>query len=128
MVGARGPAGGAVEPLMPTASAVSGILAAAIVLDVTLGGCAGAPRQPVEKFTRIDGEHFRFVVTATMLHPLNSEQAEHERLDTLARRVAAAGLCPAGYTLTRRPALAYGRINEDEYAVRDVTYSGECTR
>jgi hypothetical protein len=113
---------------MPAAPAVRGTLVAAIVLGAALAGCAGAPRQPVEQFTRLDGEHFRFVVTATMLHPLNGEQAEHERLDVLARRVAAGGLCPAGYTLTRRPALAYGRINADDYAVRDVTYGGECTR
>ena len=62
-----------------------------------------------------------------MLHPLNSEQAEHERLDTLARRVAVRTL-PRRDALTRRPAVAYGRIN-DEYAVRDYcNYSGECTR
>ena len=126
MVGACAADGGALDPVTPPVSALRP--AVAIVLAAALAGCAGAARRPVDRFERIDSGHFRFVVTATMLHPLNGEQAEHERLDTLARRVAAAGLCPGGYTLTRRPALAYGRINADEYAVGDVTYSGECTR
>jgi hypothetical protein len=109
---------------MPSASAIR--CAVAILLAATVTGCAGATRQPVEKFARIDATHFRFIVTATMLHPMNSEQAEHERLERLARNVAAAGLCPGGYTLKRHPSLAYGRIHADEYAVGDVTYDGEC--
>jgi hypothetical protein len=73
------------------------------------------------------GERFRYVSTATMMHPVNSRQGEHFRMTKLAELLQERGLCPAGYTIeSRDPPLFFNNDSRYEYAVRDVTYIGRC--
>jgi hypothetical protein len=107
-----------------------GTLRAAALLGLAgiLAACARPATHAADRFERLGDGRFRYVVTATMLHPFNSEQAEHERLVELERRVKASRMCPSGYEVRRTPIFGYGRINQDDYAVGDLTYDGECRR
>jgi hypothetical protein len=102
---------------------------------VLFGGAASlvactteAPPVLKDELTTTEPGHFRYVATATMLHPLNGSEGEHHRLERLKRRLADARLCPDGFRIvTRVPPIAFGKTQEGDYVVRDVTYVGECT-
>jgi hypothetical protein len=75
----------------------------------------------------IGSDRFRYVSTATMMHPLNSRQGEHFRMTKLAELLQERGLCPTGYVIeSRDPPLFFNKDSRYEYAVRDVTYVGRC--
>jgi len=101
--------------------ALGGVLAAA---------CASAPQKAVvDRFDALDARHFRYTVTASVLHPINSEQAEHGRLVRLDEHLHDAGMCRDGYRVVERsPPLAYGNFNKRVYerVTTDVTYLGVC--
>jgi hypothetical protein len=106
--------------------AAARIGAAAILLG-TLASCASKPEALRDTLEVTAPDQFRYVVTATMLHPLESSQAEHARMVGLAKRLAEHGLCPHGYEILSRdlpPALV--RDSRFEYTVQDVTYVGRC--
>jgi hypothetical protein len=99
-----------------------------VLLAVLLAGCAAPPERVVrDEFEPLGPDKFRYVVTATMLHPANSRDGEHHRIVQLQRHLAERGLCPNGYrVLSRTPPHYFGRSHEGDYAMRDVTYLGEC--
>ena len=104
------------------------------LLAVLFGGAASfvacTTRAPVVKdeLTPAEPRRFRYVVTATMLHSLNSSEDEHDRLVRLKRRLAEAKLYPDGFRIVSRvPPMAFGRAHQGDYVVRDVTYVGEST-
>lgn len=92
-----------------------------------LAGCASQPASLRDNLEVTAPGQFRYVVTATMLQPLDSRQGEHARRVALAKRLKERGLCPGGYEILSRdlpPALV--RDSRFEYAVQDVTYVGRC--
>lgn len=105
--------------------------AARLCVVVALFG-AGAACGTAQKTLRDDLDvtapgQFRYVVTATMLHPAESRQAEHARMLGLAKRLEERGLCPQGYEILSRdlpqPIIRDSRF---EYTVEDITYVGRC--
>lgn len=75
----------------------------------------------------ISAGKFRYVSTATMMHPIDSRQGEHFRMTKLAELLQARGLCPGGHVIeSRDPPLFFNKDTRYEYAVRDVTYIGRC--
>jgi hypothetical protein len=93
-----------------------------------LSGCAAPTPSLKDELVDQGAGRFQYVVTATMLHPLNTSEGEHDRAVRLKRRLAEARLCPSGYRiLGRAPPFTPGKTHQGDYAVRDVTYFGECT-
>jgi hypothetical protein len=75
----------------------------------------------------IGADKFRYVSTATMMHPIDNRQGEHFRMTNLAQLLQQRGLCPGGYVIeSRDPPLFFNKDTRYEYAVRDVTYLGRC--
>ena len=100
------------------------MMAALVVL--TIGGCSADRRSVIEDLVDAGAGQFRYTTTATMLHPLNSAQAEQHRLCRLDALLRARGLCPNGYEILGRAAAPGHRLGGSEYDVRDVTYTGRC--
>jgi hypothetical protein len=108
--------------------AVRRCVAGALLSGSVLAACAAKTPVVQDDLAELAPGQFRYVVTATMLHPLNSNEGEHERLVRLKRRLAEKKLCPDGFRIvSRTPPMAFGTTHQGEYVVRDVTYLGECT-
>lgn len=101
----------------------------ALVATMLLGGCAPPPHPMVADLQKLSGDQFRFVSTATMLQPLNTDQGEHARMVKLSSLLAENRMCPDGFVIDGRdPPRSYGQVAVDEYVVRDVVYVGRCKR
>jgi hypothetical protein len=107
------------------ASECGWLAAGLIACGVT--ACATPSQPPRESFEQLGTDQFRFVSTATMMHPVNSRQGEHFRMGRLAERLREEGVCRSGYTIvSRNPPMFFSNDSRYEYAVRDVTYIGQC--
>lgn len=103
------------------------LIGAACLAGSLAAACAKAPDSMHENFEMIATDQFRFVSTATMMHPINSRQGEQFRLARLAEQLRQRNACPAGYSIAARdPPLFFNNDSRFEYAVRDVTYIGRC--
>jgi hypothetical protein len=75
----------------------------------------------------IGSDKFRYVSTATMMHPVDSRQGGHSRMTNLAALLQARVLCSNGYEIeSRDPPLLFNKDSRYEYGVRDITYIGRC--
>jgi hypothetical protein len=99
-----------------------------LVFALDLAGCAGGPSRAPKQLVETTGPNtFRYIVTSTMLHPLNSGQGEHARMAWLNNYLSTHGLCPQGYDIvSRAPPRSYGRLRRDEYEGRNIVYIGRC--
>jgi hypothetical protein len=92
-----------------------------------LAACTTSSEQIRGDVQPIASDKFRYVSTATMMHPVDSRQGEHYRMTNLASLLQQRGLCPGGYVIeSRDPPLFFNKDSRYEYAVRDVTYIGRC--
>ena len=104
---------------MPTALALLGTVAA----------CTSPASGPHDVLERIGPNQFRYVTTASVLHPLNSSQGEHTRMLWLDHHLESQSLCPNGYdVLSRTPPRSYARTAAtwDQDWAGEVTYIGKC--
>jgi hypothetical protein len=93
----------------------------------TVAACTTSSEQIRGDVQPIGADKFRYVSTATMMHPIDSRQGEHYRMTSLAALLQQRGLCPGGYVIeSRDPPLFFNKDSRYEYAVRDVTYVGRC--
>jgi hypothetical protein len=102
---------------------------AIVVLLVASSACTARPEAPEGSLEALPDGTFRYVATASVLHPLNTDQGEHSRLVRLERLLEARAICPEGYEiLSRAPPRAYGgvAIRTTEDWVGSVTYIGRC--
>jgi hypothetical protein len=92
-----------------------------------VAGCAVSSEAVRGDLRSLGDDRFRYVSTATMMHPVDSRQGEHYRMNQLAKLLQERGLCPAGYVIeSREPPLFFNKDSRYEYAIRDVTYVGRC--
>jgi hypothetical protein len=102
-------------------------LGVAVALLGAVAACGTAQETLRDNLDVTAPGQFRYVVTATMLHPAESRQAEHARMLGLAKRLEERGLCPQGYEIVSRdlpqPIVRDSRF---EYTVQDITYVGRC--
>ena len=102
---------------------------AAVTLAVcgAIGACATSSEQVRDDVQAIGSGKFRYVSTATMMHPADSRQGEHYRMTKLDGLLKERGLCPGGYVIeSRDPPPFFNKDSRYEYAVRDITYIGRC--
>jgi hypothetical protein len=93
----------------------------------TVAACTASSEAIRGDLQPIGADRFRYVSTATMMHPADSRQGEHFRMTKLAELLRERALCPAGYAIeSRDPPLFFNKDSRYEYAVRDVTYVGRC--
>jgi hypothetical protein len=93
---------------------------------LALAGCIRGESRVVEELVQTAPGEFRFTATASMLHPLNSTQAEQHRLRRLEALVGERKLCPAGYDVVGRDPAFGPQLPRNEYVLRDVVYFGRC--
>jgi hypothetical protein len=95
-----------------------------------LEGACSAPESGSHDIVEMIGpDQFRYVTTASVLHPLNSSQGEQTRMVRLDHYLKAQSRCPNGYDiLSRTPPRSYGRMRAtwDQEWAGDVTYIGKC--
>jgi hypothetical protein len=90
-------------------------------------GCTVSSEAVRGDIAPLGADRFRYVSTATMMHPVDSRQGEHFRMKQLAEMLQQRGLCPTGYVIeSRDPPLFFNKDSRYEYAVRGVTYVGRC--
>jgi hypothetical protein len=104
-----------------------GHLALALAACGAIGACTTSSEQIRGDVQPLGGDRFRYVSTATMMHPIDSRQGEHFRMKQLVELLQQRGLCPGGHVIeSRDPPLFFNKDSRYEYAVRDVTYVGRC--
>ena len=103
---------------MPMVLAVLGALAA----------CNAPTSGPHVKLERIGPDQFRYVTTASVLHPLNSSEGEHTRTVWLDHLLKSQSLCPHGYNILARtpPRRAQTAAVWDQDWAGEVIYIVKC--
>ncbi|HEV2557957.1 MAG TPA: hypothetical protein VGU45_04965 [Microvirga sp.] len=94
-----------------------------VALAAALGGCASVAEMDrhISSFNSHPDGTFRFRGTADIINTLDSEHGETYRVTMLESWMRTDGVCPKGYTITSRRAVARQGIN-----AYDVVYDGKC--
>ena len=95
-----------------------------VALALLLAGCSTADKIAMTRFEPVTDQEWKDEVQADWVHPVDSAEAEKERLTWLAQYLADNKLCPYGHEVTYRKVILVG---SDPLAdLHRIYYSGRC--
>jgi hypothetical protein len=97
---------------------------AALAAIFTMAGCAPYDMEVNSAFRPGPGGTFTYMNIADAVYPDGSPEAEQHRMDRLSKYLRENVMCPHGYEITSREAVA--RIEGLLGTVKDIYYEGRC--